>query len=196
MVDNRRVAAGVGTSTAVDTVEAGREAAEGAVAALRGAPPALVIVFTTPRYDLPKLLTTIRSVTGPAVLVGATGSGEMARGQYLGFGAGVGVLAMTAGPYKFAATSAAHIRGDLDNAGQHIARESKAAVGDSPHAAVMLFVDSLAGDLQQLIQGVYRIAGPRVPIVGGAAGDEQCFVLGFKGQVAGTFQGNGAAGAR
>jgi len=179
MGGNLKLAAGVGTSAAADTIEAGREAAEGAVAALQGALPALIIVFTTPRYDLPKLLTTIRSVTGPALLVGATGSGEMACGQYFGFGAGVGVLAMTAGPYRFGAASVAHIRGNLDNAGKQITRESKAAVGESPHATVLLLVDSLAGDLQQLIQGVYRIAGPRVPIVGGAAGDEQKFVRTF-----------------
>jgi hypothetical protein len=179
MSDNLKISAGVGTSTAVDTVAAGREAAEGAVAALQGASPALVIVFTTPRYDLPQLLTTIRAVTGPALLVGATGSGELACGQYFGFGAGVGVLAMTAGPYRFAAASADHIRGNLDNAGQQITRASKAAVGASPHAAVMLLVDSLAGDLQQLVQGVYRVTGPQVPIVGGAAGDEQKFVRTF-----------------
>jgi hypothetical protein len=46
----------------------------------------------------------------------------------------------------------------------------------SPHAAVVLMADCLAGDLQQLFQGVYRVTGPKVPIVGGAAGDELKFV--------------------
>jgi hypothetical protein len=39
-----------------------------------------------------------------------------------------------------------------------------------------LITDSLLGDLQQFVQGVYRITGPQVAIVGGAAGDEQEFV--------------------
>ena len=39
--------------------------------------------------------------------------------------------------------------------------------------------DSLLGDLQQLVQGVYRITGPKVTLVGGAAGDEQKFVRTF-----------------
>jgi hypothetical protein len=39
----------------------------------------------------------------------------------------------------------------------------------------MLLVDSLAGDLQQLVQGVYRITGPKVAITGGAAGDDLKF---------------------
>lgn len=169
------VLAGTGSSSLPDAVEAGREAASAAVSALHGETAALVVVFTAPRYDLPALLAGVRSVTGDALLVGATGSGEMVRGRYMGFGAGVGVLAMTAGPYRFAAASAHHIRGDLDRAGQEIARASRNTAGPSPHAALLLLADSLLGDLQQLVQGVYRITGPRVLLAGGAAGDEQKF---------------------
>ncbi|GAK55567.1 hypothetical protein Despr_2528 [Candidatus Vecturithrix granuli] len=176
---NKKLVVGVGMSTAFDAAEAGREAAVAAVAALAGETPALVIVFTAPRYDLSALLTGIRSITGTALLIGATGSGEIVQGEYLGFGAGVGVLAMTAGSYRFGIASASHIRGDLDRAGQTIARESRTAAGSSPHAAVLLLADSLAGNLQQLFQGVYRITGPKVSITGGAAGDEQKFVRTF-----------------
>jgi hypothetical protein len=168
--------AGTGTSGAEDAFEAGKAAAAAAVARLAGEPPALVMVFTTPRYDLPALLAGVRSVTGSALLVGATGSGEIVQGEYLGFGAGVGVLALTAGPYRFAAASVSYARGDLDRAGQEIARASREQAGKSPHAAVMLLADALLGDLQQLVLGVYRVTGPRVAIVGGAAGDEQRFV--------------------
>ena len=79
-----KVRAGTGTSGALDSAEAGREAAVAAVKALGGDPPALVIVFTTPRYDLTALLAGIRSVTGAAHLIGATGSGEIVRGQVHG----------------------------------------------------------------------------------------------------------------
>lgn len=171
-----KVRAGTGLSEARDAVEAGREAATAAVAALAGESPALVIVFTTPRYDLPGLLAGIRSVTGDAHLVGATGSGEIVQGQHLGFGGGVGVLVLTAGPYRFGVASADHIRGQLDRVGQAITRASRAEAGPSPHAAVLLLADCLAGDLQQLFQGAYRITGPKVSITGGAAGDELKFV--------------------
>ena len=171
-----KVRAGTGMSRAQDAAEAGREAATAALTALAGEPPALVIVFTTPRYDLPALLAGIRSITGAALLIGATGSGEIVRGQYMGFGAGVGVLVLTAGPYRFGVASASRIRDNLDRAGQDIARTSRTEAGSSPHAAVLLLADSLLGDLQHFVQGVYRITGPRVPLVGGAAGDEQKFV--------------------
>jgi hypothetical protein len=174
-----KIHAGTGSSGASDSEEAGREAAQAAVAAISGEQPAVVMVFTTPRYNLQELLKGIRSVTGNALLVGATGSGEIVHGQYMGFGAGVGVLALTAGPYRFGVASAERVKGNLDYAGQVIARESRDKVGKSPHAAIVLFADALLGDLQQLIQGVYRITGPKVAIIGGAAGDEQKFIKTF-----------------
>ncbi len=170
------IRAGVGYSRNRDNAaDAGREAAVEAMAGLAGEAPALVIVFTTPLYELPALIAGIRSVTGTTRLVGATGSGEIVQGRHLGFGVGVGVLVLTAGPYRFGLASATDIRGNLDRVGQDIARSSRDEAGPSPHAAVMLLADCLAGDLQQLVQGVYRITGPKVSIVGGAAGDELKF---------------------
>ncbi len=171
-----KVRAGTGASTADEADEAGRAAAREAVAALAGDAPALLIVFTTPRYDLPALLAGIRSVTGEAHLIGATTSGEMVQGQFMGYGAGVVVLALSGGGYRFGVASASHIKDRMDQAGQEIARASRAEAGASPHAAVLLLADALLGDLQQLAQGVYRITGPKVGIVGGAAGDELKFI--------------------
>lgn len=173
------VRAGTGASGAADAALAGRQAAETAVAALAGEAPVLVMAFTTPRYDLNALLGGTRSVTGDAHLIGGTGSGEMVAGKYLGFGAGVAVLALTAGRYRYGLASAAHIGGRLDATGQALARSSRTAAGPSEHAALLLVADSLCGDLQELFQGAYRVVGPQVPIAGGAAGDEQRFIRTF-----------------
>jgi hypothetical protein len=174
-----KILAGTGASKAIDGREAGREAAMAALAALSGQSPALVVTFTTPRYDLAELLAGIRSVTGDAPVIGATSSGEMIQGEYMGFGAGVGVLALTGGSHRFGIASVANVRNDLDKAAQELARASKAQAGPSPHSAIMLLADCLCGDLQRLVQGVYRITGPKTPIVGGAASDEQKFVQTF-----------------
>jgi len=174
-----RVRAGIGVSRAQESLEAGQEAARTAVAALAGEPPALVIVFTTHRYNLPELLAGIRSVTGAAVLTGATTAGQIVQGEHMEFGAGVSVLVLTAGGYRFGVASASHIRGNLDRAGQEIARASRAAAGPTPHSAVLLFSDCLSGNLQELVQGIYRITGPRTPIAGGAAIDELQFLETF-----------------
>jgi hypothetical protein len=171
-----KIKTGLGFSKSLrDAFEAGSKAATAAIAGLAGETPALIIVFTTPRFDLPALIKGIRSITGETHLVGATGSGQIIQGQHLGFGGGVSVLALTAGPYRFGLASAAGIKGNLDQVGQLIARTSKAEAGPSPYAAILLLVDCLAGDLQQVVQGVYRITGPKVAITGGAAGDELKF---------------------
>ena len=172
-----KIRAGIGYSKIRDSaIEAGREAASIAVTGLAGETPALIIVFTTPRYDLPALIEGIRSVTGRTHLIGATGSGQIIQGRHLGFGGGVSVLALTAGPYRFGLASAPDIKGKLDQVGQTITRESRTEAGPSPHSAVILLADCLAGDLQQLVQGAYRITGPKVSISGGAAGDELKFI--------------------
>ncbi len=175
----QRLRAGSGMSSAQEAATAGREAAAAALAGLQGHSPAVVLVFTTPRYDLAALLGGIRSLTGDALLVGATGSGEFLDGRYLGFGGGVAVLALSAGPYRFGTAAVSHIRGDLDRAGQALARESRARAGASPHAAILVLADMLVGDLQELVQGVYRVTGPSVPMVGGLAGDELKFIRTF-----------------
>ena len=170
-----RIRAGTGSSSLREAFEAGKEAAGAAIAALGGESPALVIVFTMPDYDLHRLLAGVRSVTGSAHLIGATGSGEMVDGRYIGFGGGVAVTAITAGPYRFGIASASHIYGELSRTGQELARASKAEAGPSPHSAIILLADCMAGDLQQLFYGIYKVTGPTTAIVGGAAGDELRF---------------------
>lgn len=171
-----KIKAGTGYSTARDTSTAAREAATTAVSALNGEALALVLVFTTPNYDLPVLLSTIRTITGDALLIGSTSSGEIIQGTHLDIGAGVGVLALTAGEYRFGVGTLSDIKDDLNQAGQIVTRKAKEMAGASPYAAVLLFADSMLGDLQELMRGVYRITGPKVAIVGGAAGDDQKFI--------------------
>ena len=45
-----------------------------------------------------------------------------------------------------------------------------ATIGDAPHAIVLLFVDSEAGDQAEIVAGAYAVAGGTVPLTGGAAG--------------------------
>jgi hypothetical protein len=174
-----KIKAGTGFDGGDDPFSAGKDAANKALARLEGETPALVMVFTTPRYALDKLLAGIRSVTGDALLVGCTSSGEIVDGDYKGFGAGVAVMAMTAGSYRFGAASVDHIKNSLEAGGMTIARDSQKNVGDCPYNAMLIFADSLLGDLQQLFQGAYRVTGPGVTITGGAAGDEQKFIRSF-----------------
>jgi hypothetical protein len=168
-----RLRAGTGISVEQDAKIAGRQAAMAALGELEGAEPALVIVYAAVKYDLVSLLGAVRSVTGSAPLVGATTAGHFASGRLVKGKSGVAVLAMTSGPYRFGVASAADIGNDLDAAGQALARASRAAAGSTlPNGAVLLLADGLVGDHQQLVKGIYRVTGPGIPTVGGAAGDD------------------------
>lgn len=167
--------AATGVGTCADAFLAGQQAAKAAVDGLAGEKPAIVFVFSTPLYDLTQMLAGIRSMIGDAKLVGATTSGEMVGGDYMGFGAGVSVMALSKGDYQFGLASAANIKGNLDNVGHVISRQAREEAGASPHSVVVMFADCLAGDLQDLFRGAYRTTGPKTPIVGGAASDEMKF---------------------
>ena len=170
------VVAGTGLSSKTDAFEAGQAAAMDAVGQIKGGTPEMVFVFTSPRYDLQRLLDGIRSVTGDAHLIGATGSGEIMRDSYMAFGMGVGVMVLSGGNYRYGVASADNIWDNLTETGQTIARAAREQAGPAKHGAVVLMADCLSGNLQLLFNGVYRVTGPRIPIVGGAAGDEMKFV--------------------
>src|SRR5690554_2506518 len=105
-----RLRSGSGSSTLDDSAAAGRAAASTAATGLQGAEPALVVVYSSIRYDLSALLAGVREVTGDALLVGATSSGQLRDGEFLPPDAGVVVLVMSAGPYTFRTAAVTGIR--------------------------------------------------------------------------------------
>jgi hypothetical protein len=170
-----RLRSATGSSTLQDGQAAGRAAATAAVAGLDGQEPALVLVFTSVRYDLDALVGGIREVTGSTPLAGATSCGHFRDGALTAPGEGVVVLALTAGPYRFGVASVTGIRAGAFEAGRALARDARDAAGPEPlpHAAVVLLSGSLGADQQELLNGLYRVTGASVPVVGGAAGDDR-----------------------
>jgi hypothetical protein len=170
-----RILAAAGSSQADTATVAGRSAAAEALARLNGGPPALIMVYASVRYDLPALLAGVRDVTGDTPLAGASTSGHFHDGVVTPPGRGVAVLALTAGPYRFGVGSVRDLRPDAVGAGRMLARAARAAVDapPSPHAALLLLADGLAGNQQELLQGVHKVTGAGVPVIGGAAGDDR-----------------------
>ncbi|MEV0460419.1 FIST signal transduction protein [Catellatospora methionotrophica] len=169
---------GVGYSDAADAVEAGRAAAAEALAGLQGYPPELIIVYASVSYDLIALLHAVRRATGKAPLVGATTSGQFHDGRLIDPGLGVSVLALSAGRYRYGVASVTGVTEDGDDAGQRLARAARAAAGPepTPHAALLLLTTGLAGHQQELLNGVHRVLGAPVPVVGGSAGDDRLLI--------------------
>ncbi|MDQ1289500.1 MAG: hypothetical protein QG622_3066 [Actinomycetota bacterium] len=184
-----RLRAGTGNSALADAAAAGREAATAALAGLGGEPPALVIVFASIRYEVEALLRAIRETVVEVPLIGCTSCGTFESGNLHGSDdPSVSVAVLTAGGYCFGVASQPEISADSFEKGRSLARAAKEAAkeaageatGDgtvranSPHSALILMADGLGGaDLQELLNGMYRVAGAAVPFVGGAAGDDR-----------------------
>lgn len=180
-----RVRVGAGASEHGRARLAGRTAAEAAIAALDGEPPALVLVYGSVRYDLADLLAGVRSASGRAPLAGATSAGHFHNGELTEPGRGVAVLALTAGPYRFGVASVDGLRARARTAGRTLARSARDAARSgvspdlrsgphaSPYSALMVLTDGLAGNQQDLLRGLHKVAGAAVPIVGGSAADDR-----------------------
>jgi hypothetical protein len=169
-----QVRTGLGASEHDDDATAGREAARQAMEQLGQASPALVLVYTSVRYDLPLLLEAVREVTGGAPLLGASTSGHFHGGTLTPPGRGVAVLVASSGPYRFGVGSATGLRADASAAGAALVRGARyAAGGGAQHAALIVLACGLPGDQQQLINGIYRLTGAGVPVVGGVASDDR-----------------------
>ncbi|NLT53896.1 MAG: hypothetical protein GXX79_04870 [Actinomycetales bacterium] len=169
---------GIGASEDAEAESAGRHAAAAALDELSrsglGA-AALVIVYSSVRYDLPTLLRAVRQVTGEVPLVGSTSAGHLYRDELMPPGHGVVVLALSAGPYRFGVASVTGLGEDSCAAGRELVRAARAGLGAGrgPYAAVLVLTDGLTGDQQALLNGVHRVAGAAVPVIGGVAGDDR-----------------------
>lgn len=166
--------AGTGNSALADAGAAGREAATAAIASLDGGDPALIMAWASIQYDLQALVSGIREVTGSTPLVGASTWAHFSRGVLAPPCTGVAVLALTSGGYRFGTASATGLREHPFETGRALARTAREAAGSSglPHAALILLADGLDNDLQEMLNGIYRVAGAAVPVVGGAASDD------------------------
>lgn len=176
---SQKAVCGVGTGGDPDARTAAETALAGALAPLGEAMPDLVLVYASVRYDLETVVSTVAKTAGGAVVAGATTSGQLHCGTLTPPGAGVAVLALAGGGYRFGLGYASGVRADPVGTGRSLARDARAEAGPSPHAAVLLFSDGLAGDQQGLLTGVHSVAGFAVPVIGGAAGDDRALAETF-----------------
>ena len=146
-----------------------------AIAGLGHRVPAMIIVYASVRYDLPRLLSGVRAVTGDARVVGQTSTGQFCGPRLIGPGRGVAVLAMTAGPYRFGFACVGKLSDGPEAAGIELARSARSAMGPerARYAMLLIFADGLTAEQQAIVCGLHQVAGAAVPVVGGGAGDDR-----------------------
>jgi len=135
----------------------------------------VIIVYASVRYDLPVLLAAINDITAGVPLIGASSSGQLHDGELFEQGDGLSVLALAGGGYQFGIGSASGAEENPLETGRTLARSAREAAGPqrSPYETMLVLSDGLIGDQQELLNGIYRVAGFAVPVVGGAAGDDR-----------------------
>lgn len=169
-----RLAVGIGTSESDDADTAGRAAATVAMGRLNGVAPGLVIVYASVRYDLPAVLGGIRAVTGRTPLVGASSSGHLHEGRLTEPGRGVSVLLLGGDRYRFGVAAAFGLHDDPFATGSVLAAAARSTLdGPVPHSVLLALPCGLDVNLEQFIDGIHRVAGAAVPVVGGAASDDR-----------------------
>jgi hypothetical protein len=166
---------GIGNSDLADSRLAGANAARDALAQLGDGRPELIFAYASVRYDLPAVVSAINEATDGAPLVGASASGQIHDGELTGPEPSVSVLALSGAGYRFGVGYADAAAADPIKAGRDLARSARAAAGPqrSPHEALVLMSDGLMPGQQELLNGVYRVTGFAVPVVGGTAGDDR-----------------------
>jgi hypothetical protein len=154
----------VGHSRDEDAYEAGRTAATGA---LDLSEPKLLLVFASFEYDTGRLLAGIAAAAGTVPVLGCTTAGEI--GPLSGGGNGVVAIGF-GGAFEVAVGSAEGVRESPRAVGEALAR-TLLPLPETRTRFTILLTDTLAGDQQELIRGVYGVLGATVRLVGGGAGD-------------------------
>jgi hypothetical protein len=141
------------------------EAVEKAIQAL-DSDPGLVLIFPAGVLDPQEVATQAQAAAGEARVAGMTGSGAITVG---------GAIETGCSAVAFGSSLPVGVGFDVSpdprTAGRSAAAEALSGVArDGSHVALLLFVDSEAGDQAEIVAGAYEIAGGRIPLAGGAAG--------------------------
>lgn len=162
--------AGVGISNGDDAFVVGEKACSDAIEKLGGATPQTIFVFGSVTYDQKKMIEGVRSVSGDALVVGASTAGEIT-GKGPSRVHSVVVMAIASDSVKFVAHSAPGIKTDPHAAGKEAALHIQKALGDDLKFAIM-FADGLSGNGSAAVRGILETLGTHFPVVGGSAGDD------------------------
>lgn len=156
-------------STKKNGFDAGKEAAETAMAQLTGKPD-IIWVFGAGSYNQQELLSGINSAADGIPVVGCTTSGEISSACLTTDS--VVVLPMRSDTIRFHTASVTNVSRDSFAAGVKLGEKFK----NLNYRYLQLFSDGLTGDATDIIEGVKQVLGKDVPISGGTAGDSGDFV--------------------
>jgi hypothetical protein len=170
IVETREI--GVGVSRATDPLVAADEACAAALAGRTAGADDLMILFATAEYDPVLFFEAARKAVAPAHVVGCSSFSSFTNTTLVRRGTVATFL--PADGLSFGVAGVDRIGGDIHRSARDAAQLAlDRAGGEGEHAALMVFSDGLAGDQREVVRGCYEVAGATVPLVGGAAGENQ-----------------------
>lgn len=158
----------VGVSGKPSASEAGREAAERALAGIDGSAD-LLLTFATAGYDQAELIGAMEAVGGGAKLVGCSGEGLISRELCSEGMHAVGVLALRSTAIRCEVHMVPGYGSDSRAAAAQLAAWIDDVAGDDARVLVLL-PDGLAGNCTDLLDVLHR-EHPQLLVVGGTAAD-------------------------
>lgn len=161
---------GIGSSSVIDSTEAGSAAANEALQAcyVQGnLPPSIAFVFASSSFNHGDVLVGVQSVLGQSVqIVGASTAGEITKnGPALRDS--VAIMILASDTLLINSAVAPGLTSDSTVAGRILAEQLKTT---SPEL-LMMFADGLKGNGSAVLRGITSVLGEHFPVVGGSAGD-------------------------
>jgi hypothetical protein len=164
------ITASVGKSSKRSSVDAGREAAQKAMAGLGQDKAGLVLVFATAGYQQQECIAGITEVTGKTPMAGCSGEGIITQeGADEGTHA-VAVMAIGGSSIGFDTFRVTGFAQDARRCGLELARQLRAARDKKPQL-LLLFPDGLTGNATELLGALHAELPFPAVIAGGTAGD-------------------------
>ena len=169
---NNRDGMGVGYSRESDSLSAAHEAC---VTALAGRTPKagdLMMLFPTIEYDHAALFDAAQELAAPGLLVGCSAFSSFTRDAQVSRGTVAAFL--PSGDLSFGVAGVDAVGSDIYGAAREVTQLAlDEAGGEAEHSALMILADGLVGDQREVVRGAYAVTGATVPMVGGAAANDQ-----------------------
>jgi hypothetical protein len=158
---------GIGWSTNKDAILAGKDAAGQAISKIGGKAD-LIILFSSPNFDLKKLIPQVVLENEYCPMIGCTTSGEITN-----MGISFGSLVVVAVKYEegegIRPIEVSNICGSERTSGGRLAREIEDVERDG---TLLIFPDGLLSHGTALVKGIQENLDPRIQIIGACAGDD------------------------
>ncbi len=163
---------GIGVSTKLDSILAGKEAAKSAFYKLGRKKPNLLIVFISPIFVQQEVMKGVRSTIENIPMIGCSSAASITN---LGsFRSSVTICAILSDSIEFTSGLSNRLSRNARIAGREAAWQSASQKNILRQAYIMLY-DCLSANGTDILRGAQEIFGTSFPIIGGSATDELKF---------------------